>query len=315
MGTLHLVDPELAPIIEQIPRLDLTDDNLAQVREYQWPTPPLSDAVIASSTIESRFVPGPPGGPDVRVLIYKPNSATRPLGCILHIHGGGYVVGNVQMMDSALRNFVHDLGCAIVTVDYRIAPETIFPGAVEDCYAALRWLFAEADTLGVDRDRIGVMGESAGGGLAAAFALLARDRGEYRLAFQHLNCPMLDDRTGVSDSPNTYTGEFVWTRQSNHYGWRALLGKEPGGPAVSPYASAARAADLAGLPPTFINVGTLDLFVDEDIDYAHRLIRAGVPTELHVYPGGFHGFDAWGSAISRRASEDRLAWLRVALKR
>jgi acetyl esterase/lipase len=315
MGTIHLVDPELVPTVEQIPPLDLTDDSLAQVRAYEWPFPAPSDDVMASSTTESRYVSGPEGAPDVQVIAYKPTVTTAPLACIVHIHGGGYVVGDIKMMDFALRNYVHDLGCIIVTVDYRIAPETIFPGAVEDCYAALRWLFAEAEALGIDRNRIGVMGESAGGGLAAAFALLVRDRAEYHLSFQLLSCPMLDDRTGVSDSPNPHSGEFVWTRQNNHYGWRSLLGQEPGGPDVSPYASAARATDLAGLPPTFINVGALDLFVDEDIDYAQRLIRAGVPTELHVYPGGFHGFDTWDSAISARARADRLAWLRVALKR
>jgi acetyl esterase/lipase len=315
MNTRHLVDPELVPTLNQISPLDLTDDNLAQMRAYEWPFPAPSDDVTASSTTESRFVPGPASAPDVLVVIYKPTFATGPLSCIFHIHGGGYVVGDVKMMDFAHRNFVHELGCVIVTVAYRIAPETIFPGAVEDCYAALRWLFAEAEALGVDRHRIGIMGESAGGGLAAAFGLLVRDRGEYHLAFQNLSCPMLDDRTGVSDKPNQYSGEFVWTRQNNHYGWSALLGQEPGGPDVSPYASAARAIDLAGLPPTFINVGALDLFVDEDIDYAQRLIRAGVPTELHVYPGGFHGFDTWDSAISARARADRLAWLRRALER
>jgi acetyl esterase/lipase len=314
MGTLHLVDPELAPLVEQIPQRDLTDESLAEVREYQWPSPPLSEEVLASSTLESRLVPGPHGEPDVQVLIYRPRSATGPVGCIFHIHGGGYVVGSVHSMDAPLRHFVHELGCAIVTVDYRSAPETIFPGAIEDCYAALRWLFVEAEALGIDRDRIGVMGESAGGGFAAAFALLVRDRGEYPLAFQHLSCPMLDDRTCVSDNPNPNAGEFIWTRQNNAYGWRSLLGQEPGSPDVSPYASAARATDLAGLSPAFINVGALDLFVDEDIQYAQRLIRSGVPTELHVYPGGFHGFDHMDSAISRRATADRLAWLRTVLK-
>jgi acetyl esterase/lipase len=314
MGTLHLVDPELVPFAEQAPSFELSDDVLAAVRAYQWPAPPLAENVIASSTVESRIVPGPDGDPDVQVLVYIPTNATGPLGCIFHIHGGGYVVGSVHMMDSVLRQFVHDLGCAIVTVDYRSAPETVFPGAVEDCYAALRWLYAEAAALGIDPEKIGVMGESAGGGLAAAFGLLVRDRAEYRAAFQLLSCPMLDDRTCLSNRPNPYTGEFVWTRQNNHYGWRALLGQEPGSPDVSPYAAAARATDLAGLPPTFINVGALDLFVDEDIEYAHRLIRAGVPTELHVYPGVFHGADYMDSAISRRAAADRIVWLRNVLK-
>jgi acetyl esterase/lipase len=315
MDTLHLVDPELRPIVEQLPQREMSDENLAELRERQWVFSPLSDEIIASSTMESRIVPGPEGEPDVQVLIYMPRSATGPLGCIFHIHGGGYVVGDVHFMDASLRQFVYELGCAVVTVDYRIAPETVFPGAIEDCYAALRWLFTEAEALGIDHERIGVMGESAGGGLAAAFALLVRDRGEYRLAFQHLSCPMLDDRTCVSDSPNSYAGEFVWTSQQNHYGWRSLLGQEPGSPDVSPYASAARATDLAGLPPAFVYVGALDLFVDETIAYAHRLIRAGIPTELHVYPGGFHGFDSMDSAISRRATADRVVWLRRALQK
>jgi acetyl esterase/lipase len=314
MDTLHLVDPELVPVAENIWQFQFSDEILATVRAYEWPSPPLSDEVLASSTIESRFVPGPDGEPDVQVLVYTPTNATAPLGCIFHIHGGGYVVGNIKITDAALRTFVHKLGCMIVTVDYRTSPETKFPGPVEDCYAGLRWLFAEAEALGVDRGRIGVMGESSGGGLAAAFALLVRDRGEYRLAFQHLNCPMLDDRASVTDSPNPFAGEFAWTRQNNQYGWRSYLGQEPGSPGVSPYASAPRATDLAGLPPTFIAVGAIDLFVDEDIDYAKRLIRAGVPTELHVYPGGFHGFDSWDSAISRRATQDRIVWLRNALK-
>jgi acetyl esterase/lipase len=314
MGTLHLVDPELVPVAEKIWQYEFHDDMLAEVRAVEWPGPPLTDEVLASSTVESRLVPGPAGEPDVQVLIYQPTVATGPLGCIFHTHGGDFVVGNVHITDAALRTFVHELGCTIVTVGYRTSPETRFPGPVEDCYAALRWLFAEANALGIDRDRIGVMGESSGGGLAAAFALLVRDRGEYRLAFQHLICPMLDDRACVSEDPNPYAGEFAWTHQNNCYGWRSYLGQEPGSPGVSPYASAPRATDLTGVPPTFISVGAIDLFVDEDIDYAKRLIRAGVPTELHVYPGGFHGFDSREAAISRRATADRVVWLRTVLK-
>ena len=183
------------------------------------------------------------------------------------------------------------LGCLIASVDYRRAPETHAPGAVEDCYAVLAWLNREAAGLKLDVTRLGVMGESAGGGLAAALSLLARDRGSYRLAFQHLIYPMIDDRTCTTASPNVYAGEFIWTPESNRYGWRSLLGFEPGGEDVSPYAAAARADDLAGLPPTYISVGVLDLFIDEDLEFARRLIRAGVPTELHVYPGAYHGFE------------------------
>ena len=206
-----------------------------------------------------------------------------------------------------------DLDCVIVSVNYRLAPETIFPGAIEDCYAGLAWTVASADMLGIDAARIGVMGESAGGGLAAALTLLARDRGEHRLAFQHLTYPMIDDRTCVVD-PHPHTGQFIWTPHSNRFGWAALLGHEPGSGDVSPYAAAARADDLSGLPPTFISTGALDLFLEEDIDYACRLMRAGVPTELHVYPGAFHGFDIHPTAtVATKARRDRIDALRRAL--
>src|SRR5262249_39769655 len=159
---------------------------------------------------------------------------------------------------------------------------TPFPGNVEDCYAALAWMAGEAAALGVDAARIGVMGESAGGGLAAALALLARDRGEHRLAFQHLIYPMIDDCTCTAAEPHPSTAEFIGTPASNRFGWTSLLGTEPGGADVSPYAAAARATDLAGLPPAYIATGALDLFLEENLEYARRLIRAGVPVELHV---------------------------------
>ena len=175
-------------------------------------------------------------------------------------------------------------------------------------------MFANAAELGVDPARIGVMGESAGGGLAASLALLVRDRGEHSLRFQHLIYPMIDDRTCVTASPNPYTGEFVWTAQANHFGWSSLLGQAPGSAGVSPYAAAARAESLAGLPPTFIATGALDLFLEEDLDYAQRLVRTGVPLELHVYPGAYHGFQ-WEQAaqVTRTAARDSLAALAKAL--
>ena len=211
------------------------------------------------------------------------------------------------------RPLAEELGCVIVSVDYRLAPETPHPGPVEDCYAGLAWTFAHAGELGIDPARVGVAGESAGGGLAASLALLARDRGEHRLAFQHLTYPMLDDRTCITDV-HPHTGAFIWTPHNNRFGWSALLGHDPGGQAVSPYAAAARAEDLSGLPPTFIATGALDLFLDEDIDYARRLIRAGVPTELHVYPGAFHGFDIHPTAaVAVAARADRVAALRRVL--
>jgi triacylglycerol lipase len=202
------------------------------------------------------------------------------------------------------------LRCAIVSVDYRLAPETRFPGNMEDCYAALAWTFANASNEGFDATCIGVMGESAGGGLAASLALMARDRGEFSLAFQHLIYPMLDDRTCTRIAPHSTAGEFIWPAHNNRFGWEALLGHPPGLPDVSEYAAAARAENLAGLPPAFISTGALDLFVNEDIDYAHRLNRAGVSVELHVYPGAFHGFtlmpDAFVASAARRGSFEAL---------
>jgi triacylglycerol lipase len=182
----------------------------------------------------------------------------------------------------------------VASVDYRLAPEAKYPAAVEDCYAALRWLHANASALGVDASRIAIKGESAGGGLAAALALLARDRGDAPIAFQVLVYPMLDDRPTAP--PNPHTGEFIWTAASNSFGWSSLLVDSAGGADTPAYAAAARASTLAGLPPAFVAVGALDLFLEQDIAYASALLRAGVPTALHVYPGAYHGFDIVGDA-------------------
>jgi acetyl esterase/lipase len=224
------------------------------------------------------------------------------------------VLGSADQDEGTVKEIVSAVGCAAVSVDYRLAPETPHPGPVEDCYAALMWLHAHAAELGVDPDRIAIGGASAGGGLAAALALLARDRGEVALAFQLLIYPMLDDRTVTHSDPHPLTGEFIWTPDANRFGWFSLLGQEPGGADVSPYAAAARAEDLAGLPPTYISVGALDLFLEEDMEYARRLIRAGVPTELHVYPGAYHGFNMTPNArIVQSFTRDVTSALRRAL--
>ncbi len=290
-GARSLVDPGLLPLLETFPVLALSDDVLPLMRQASALPPVQDDPGTAGVQVAVRSVPGPAGAPDVRVVTYRPTSLSGLVGGILHLHGGGYILGSPDAQEAVHREMAAALGCLIASVDYRRAPETRAPGAVEDGYAVLAWLHQEAAGLKLDVGRLGVMGESAGGGLAAALSLLARDRGEYRLAFQHLIYPMIDDRTCTTASPNPYAGEFIWTPQSNRYGWRSLLGFEPGGEDVSPYAAAARAADLAGLPPTYISVGALDLFIDENLEFARRLIRAGVPTELHVYPGAYHGFE------------------------
>ena len=306
----HLVDPQLLPMVDAMPLLELSEAMLPAMRARPpmfAPTP----ADLERSELVQRTVPGPQDNPEVGVAIYRPAGSTGALPCILHIHGGGYVGGSLMSNEAMHRPLSADLNCVIVSVDYRLAPETRFPGAVEDCYAVLAWINKHADLLGVDLKRVGVMGESAGGGLAAGLALLARDRGEYSLAFQHLIYPMIDDRTCTAEAPHPHAGEYVWTAKSNHFGWSSLLGQEPGGEGVSPYAAAARATDLSGLPPTFIASGALDLFLEEDLDYARRLVRSGVPVELHVYPGAFHAFqwmrEAYVSLQAGRDSQNALA--------
>jgi len=314
-GSRRLVDPQLLPLLDAWPQIELTREMLPEVRAMdRLPMPELSVAAAAVE-LTRRTAPGPAGAPDVRMLVYRPGDAKGELPCIFHIHGGGYVIGSVDAQEPQHRDMAATLGCTIITVDYRLAPETVFPGAIEDCHAALSWVFANAGQLGVDPARIGLMGESAGGGLAASLALLTRDRGEYRLAFQHLIYPMLDDRTCSRADPHPHAGEFIWTAHNNRFGWAAILGVEPGSDGVSPYAAAARADDLTGLPPACVATGGLDLFLEEDMEYARRLMRAGVPVELHVYPGGFHGFDFDPAAdVSARARRDSMAALSRFLK-
>jgi acetyl esterase/lipase len=316
MTTRHLVDPELLAALDAMPALAISAANLGQVRAARaamlaaLPPPTVTDVEVSE-----RRIPGPPGAPDVRALVYVPQHTSGGLAGFLHIHGGGYILGTPEMTDARNRLLARDLGCVVVSVDYRLAPETAFPGAVEDCYAALRWLHAQAAALGVDAGRLAVGGESAGGGLAAALALLARDRGEVPLAFQLLIYPMLDDRTAATVEPSPTVGEFGWSRESNRFGWASLLGREPGGADTSPYAAAARAESLAGLPPAYIAVGTLDLFLEENLEYARRLMRDGVPTELHVYPGAYHGFQGLApeARISKAFVSDYFAALTLAL--
>jgi acetyl esterase/lipase len=308
----HLVDPAFLGILDLIPTPVFSEDNLPAMRTGSMGRA-ASPEDLERVELVRRMIPGPAGAPELELLVFRPRQAAASRPCIFHIHGGGFVSGTADQFDGFLRNWAWSLDCVLTSVNYRLAPETRFPGAIEDCYAALAWVFANADALGVDAARVGVKGESSGGGLAAALALLARDRGEYRLAFQSLTYPMLDDRTCVR-TVNPYAGEFFWTAPNNAFGWKALLGVDPGADGVSAYAAPSRAEDLGGLPPTFLMTGALDLFVDENIDYARRLIRAGTPCELHVYPGGLHGFDSFiGVAISEAARRATLEALRRSL--
>ncbi|MBV9258580.1 MAG: alpha/beta hydrolase [Ktedonobacteraceae bacterium] len=312
MTTRHLVDPELVAILDQIPAPVLTTENLRKIRAMSsWASADLPQ--FSALSVSERFIPGPQGAPDVRVLVYLPTSVQGAVPALLWLHGGGYIMGSADAEDLAVKSMVSAIGCAAVTVDYRLAPETPHPGPVEDCYAALKWLFTHTDELFIDSKRIAVGGSSAGGGLATALALLTRDRGEVSLVFQLLLAPMLDDRTCTLAKPHPYTGEFIWTPEANRFGWTSLLGREPGGPDVSPYAAAARAEHLENLPAAFISVGALDLFLEEDMEYARRLMRAGVPAELHVYPGAYHGFRMVASAqVTQAAQRDQFTALKRA---
>lgn len=310
------VDPELLPGLEVIPPFVLSEPMLPEMRAIEalnLPAPVLPCAVSR----EARVIAGAPGDPDVRILVYLPAARTVPSAAFLHIHGGGFVAGSPEMSDPANRLLAAQLGCVVVSVDYRLAPETRYPGPVEDCYAGLAWLHEQAAALGIDPSRIAIGGESAGGGHAAVLALLARDRGRYPIVHQHLIYPMIDDRTGTDAAPAPVpgTGEHIWTAEANRFGWRALLGVEPGTDAVAVAAVPARRTDLGGLPPAFIGTAALDLFVGENIDYARRLIACGVATELLVAPGAYHGFDQFvpDAAVSRRFAAASRAALAHAL--
>lgn len=314
MSTRHLVDPELLPALDQWPEAASTMDALVARRAALVAMmPPAEGYARPDVTIERRTIPGPSGAPDVALFLYRPKAAHR-LPAYLHMHGGGYVFGCAEMCGAANAALAAEAQCLVVSVDYRLAPETRAPGSLEDCYAALGWLHADADGLGVDRTRIAIGGESAGGGLAAALSLLARDRAEYAIRFQSLASPMLDDRTALADPETSASGEFVWTRTHNRFAWESLLGHEAGRATVSPYHAPGRAGSLTGLPPAFIGVGALDLFAEENIRYALRLLRAGIPTEMHVWPGAYHGFERTVAAgVVRSAEHARWSALKRAL--
>ncbi|MFJ1605091.1 alpha/beta hydrolase [Streptomyces sp. NPDC088253] len=261
--------------------------------------------------VEDVVVPGPAGSPDISLLVCRPTGVTEPPPVIYHVHGGGMITGDNRIGTNGALDWAEELGLAVVSVEYRLAPEHPHPAPVEDCYAGLVWTAEHAKDLGVDPSRILLFGGSAGGGLAAALALLARDRGGPKLIGQMLVSPMLDDRND-SVSARQMAGLGAWDRTANATGWGALLGAARGGPDVSPYAAPARATDLSGLPPAFIDVGSAETFRDEDVAYASRLWQAGGRAELHVWPGGCHGFEGFAPriALAQDAQAARLRWLR-----
>jgi acetyl esterase/lipase len=260
--------------------------------------------------VSERAVPGLPGSPEVALLICTPTDAPGPRPVIYHTHGGGMFSGDHRTGLDSLLDAAGLFGAALVSVGYRLAPEHPHPAPVDDVYAGLLWTAGHATELGLDPDRIVVAGTSAGGGLTAALALTVRDKGGPRLLGQLLMCPMLDDHND-SASLRQMDGRDVWDRTWNGFGWTALLGAARGGPDVAPYAAPARAVDLSGLPPAYIDAGSAESLRDEGIAYASRIWQAGGEAELHVWSGGFHTFDmiAPDARISRAAREARHSWL------
>jgi acetyl esterase/lipase len=293
-----LLDPELSPVLDAFDLPAFDAETIATVRSSEFPAPQLSDAVVRTEHEVPSLVAG---DPPVPVRVHRPVGTTGRLPAIVTIHGGGYVIGGYDMDDALLDRWCPALGVVGVSVEYRLAPETPYPGPLEDCYSALHWAHAHAGELGIDPACIGTYGISAGGGLAAALGLLARDRGEVPLAFQLFDCPMLDDR---QTTPSIHAaGLYVWSAASNDFGWRSYLGARFGSDDIPAYAAATRATDLSGLPPTCVVVGSIDGFRDEDVEFAQRLNRAGVPCELHVIAGLPHAYLLAPAAVAVQLAE------------
>ena len=308
MSAAPYYDPEVRAAIEAGPKMGVVDARtLPKIRADRLlgnAQLPLSDNVTRTDVT----VPGPDGAPDIRLRVHRRKGLDGDLPCMYWIHGGGYVLGSPEQDDQRFDRWCQRFDVVGVAVQYRLAPENPYPAPIEDCYAGLRWVKQHGAELGIDTNQVGIGGPSGGGGLAAALALVVRDRAEFDIDYQLLIYPMIDDtRTSVTANWEVP----VWNPQSNHFGWSSYLGPLFGTDDVPAHAAPSRATDLSGLPPTYIMVGTLDGFADEDISYAQRLNQAGVAVELHVYPGAPHGFEGFapGTAVARQARRDINEWL------
>lgn len=303
------IHPELRQFAQKMPRINLRRKNLRLVRLLEKMVllrPKPKDLQVDDLLIASEYGKG-----SLRLRIYRPKNLAVPPPVLLWIHGGGYVIGTIEQDDSYCADFVRELGITVVSVGYRTAPENPFPAPLEDCYTGLRWVTRNTNMLRVAPDRIAIGGESAGGGLAAALAQLAHDRGEIKPLFQLLIYPMLDDRTALLKDVENHN-LMVWGLESNRFGWESYLEQTCGATVASTWSVPARRVDLSGLPPAWIGVGTLDLFHKEDVEYARRLGESGVPCELVIIPGAFHGFDLAGQGIQivREFRQSQYAGLR-----
>ena len=312
-------DPELVPILEAMKATmpPFTLETLPETRRQMTAglagTETTDFTAAGAVQVEERTAPGPEGAPDITLLVLRPATGEGPWPAIYHMHGGGMVLGDRRTGVEMFLPYVVEHGAVVLSVEYRLAPEHPDPAPVEDCYAGLAWTAKHAEDLSVDPSRIMLAGWSAGGGLAAGTALLARDRGFPELTHQILMSPMLDDRFETVSS-RMLDGEGTWDRNDNLLGWSALLGERRGGPDVSPYAAPARAGNLSALPKTYIDVGSVESFRDEAIIYAQRLSEAGIGVDFHLWGGGFHGFEGVPhAALSQACNGARDAFIRRAL--
>lgn len=281
---MNEVDPSLRAALAKLPDLNtLNATSLSAFRE-SMAAEPLQDGVDQGVQYNWITIPRQ-GDQDVRALLYRPQSFRDRIPAILNIHGGGYVLGNPVREHASAIALVCRLGCAVLSVQYRLAPESPYPDALDDCIAAFEWLHAEPAEPFVDLSRIAVRGVSAGGGLAIGMTLRLRDAGQVLPRHLHLICPMLDNEA----KPPARSGHYVWTRSANEFGWRSYLGGLVDNPPS--YAVPARAGDLSGMPPTFVAIGDLDLFISENLSFASKLVDVEVPLEMHIYPGAYHGFN------------------------
>lgn len=308
-------DPELGPMLEVIGQMvppTLTAEMLPALRGGTLPGLPTPAEILESAQLQSRDVTiAGYEGAEIVVSVIEAKGRTGTGPGIFHTHGGGMIMGDRFTAVEAFAEWIHRYNAVVVTVEYRLAPEFPDPYPVEDCYAGLVWTAENAEQLGIEHERLLIAGGSAGGGLAAGVALLARDRRGPHLLGQMLMYPMLDDRDATV-STHQIDGVGVWDRGSNLLGWNALLGERRGTDDVSIYAAPARATDLSNLPPAFIDCGSAEVFRDEDVAYASAIWAAGGQAELHVWPGAFHAFEGFApqAALSHDAVEARYRWIR-----
>jgi acetyl esterase/lipase len=306
----YAYDPELAPAVPLLPEIDISDPTVARKEAASLFDAVLQDLDLTGLTVGDHFAPQPDGA-TVRVRVYRPASSANPLPGLLYIHGGGFISGSIDSEHAAAAALADELRIVVASVDYRLAPEHPYPAALDDCSAALIWLHANSHELGVDPGRVGVYGQSAGGGLAAALTLFTRDRGGPPIRFQFLGMPELDDRLDTP-SMRAFIDTPLWNRGNAILSWRHYLGGLDGD--VPIYAAPARADDLSGLPPAYVSAMEFDPLRDEAIDYATRMLHAGVHVELHIFPGTFHGSGLIAhAAVSRRAKEEAENALRKGL--